>query len=180
MSETRLRGWMDQWTGDRGPDAAALADLEAEFSAVGRHAVDAADARISVERLARQLEGIERRLDGQPGRVLQFPVQARVSREPRPLLKRWVAMAAACGLVFGLAAGRLLGPAAIPEARRGGGAWPVATQRSVQVGQPTLEPAVADERLLGEVDAAIARTLHQEFRVLDELTPAVPDTRGRR
>lgn len=173
MSDVRRRGWMDQWTDRDAPDATALATLEAEWSALGPQAVDAADARISAERLARQLEVIERRLDGQPGRVLQFPVQARVARGPRPL-RRWVAMAAACGLVFGLAAGRLLGPAGTVDLRRSVGAWPGA---AAQQGQPTMEPAVADERLLGEVDAAIARTLHQEFRVLDELTPAVPDGR---
>jgi hypothetical protein len=179
MSELRLRGWMDQWGGGRVPDAEALAALEAQFSDLAPIAVDAVDTSISADRLARQLDVIERRLDGQPGRVLQFPMQARVSRGPQPL-RRWVAMAAACGLVFGLAAGRLLGPTTVPDVRRGGGAWSSAGARGAQPGQPTMEPAVADERLLGEVDAAIARTLHQEFRVLDELTPPVPDRRGPR
>lgn len=173
MSDEQRRGWLAHWTGGGAPDAMALAKLEAEWAALGPQAAGAADARISPDRLARQLELIERRLDGQPGRVLQFPVQGRVARGPRPL-RRWVAMAAACGLVFGLAAGRLLGPAGAADVRRSAGAWPSA---AAQQGHPTMEPAVADERLLGEVDAAIARSLHQEFRVLDELTPAVPDGR---
>lgn len=179
MSDMRLRGWTEQWTGGRTPDAAAVARLEADFAALRSDAVDAADARISADRLARQLDVIDRRLDGQAARVLQFPLQARVSRGPGPL-RRWVAMAAACGLVFGLAAGRLLGPAATVDARRSGTAWSSAGAPVAQPGQPTIERAVADERLLGEVDAAIARTLHQEFRVLDELTPAVAGSPGRR
>lgn len=157
--------------------AAALAQLEHDLTVLAHRATAAADAAISSERLARQVDMIARRIDGQAGRVLQFPLPARAARAPRPL-RRWVATAAACGLLFGLAAGRMLGPGATGEA----GLGPIwsATEPRLPQSQPTIEPALADERLLGEVDAAIARTLHQEFRVLDELTPREPAARGRR
>lgn len=156
--------------------AAALAQLEQDVTLLAHRATAAADAAISPERLARQLDMITRRIDGQAGRVLQFPRAARAARAPRPL-RRWVAMAAACGLVFGLAAGRMLGPGAGRDAVAQN--WSTGEPRLPQ-SQPTIEPALADERLLGEVDAAIARTLHQEFRVLDELTPREPAARARR
>lgn len=160
------------------PDcAAALARLEHDVTLLAHRATATADAAISPERLARQLDMIALRIDGQAGRVLQFPLSARAARAPRPL-RRWVAIAAACGLLFGLAAGRMLGPGAGRDVGLGA-SWATAEPRLPQ-SQPTIEPALADERLLGEVDAAIARTLHQEFRVLDELTPREPAARGRR
>jgi hypothetical protein len=157
--------------------AEAFEQCEHDVTGLGRRATAAADAAISPERLARQLEVIARRIDGHAARVLPFPAPARAVRAPRSL-RRWVAMAAACGLVFGLAAGRLLGPAAGRDGAIGPN-WAPTSTRVPQM-QPTLEPALADERLLGEIDAAIARTLHQEFRVLDELTPREPVARGRR
>ena len=210
MTERPLRGWLPRWSArghlseavlldvhlrrlSDGGNAAhegdthlhtcescatAFARLEQDVTRLTHRATLAADAAIAPERLARQFDVIARRLDGNAGRVLPFPAPARAVRPTRSL-HRWVAMAAACGLVFGLAAGRLLGPASPMDSSRVTTSWPSSTARVPQ-SQPTLEPALADERLLGEVDAAIARTLHQEFRVLDELTPREPGARGRR
>lgn len=176
MIDGRTQRLMERFSIQRPPDEAALAALEAEWAALSERARRAADERISPEQLASQLEVIERRLDGQPARVLQFPLRRGSLQGPRPL-RRWVAMAAACGLVFGLAAGRMIGPGWAPDPARG--AWSAPTARPYQAVAHALEPAVADERLLGEVDAAIARTLHADFRALDELTPAVATVRGR-
>lgn len=156
------------------PCGAAVSRLEAEWDVVGSAARAAADELIGPDRLARQLDIIERRLDGQPGRVLRFPIRARVAR-PQPRARRWVAVAAACGLFFGLAAGRLLGP--VPSASTTRAAWTSPTARPDAV-RPPVEPAVADEHLLGEVDAALARAVHYEFEVLDELTPRSGDVFG--
>jgi hypothetical protein len=209
MTERSVRGWVPRWSGrghlsevtlvairerrragDRravDPDEAhlvvcdtcttALEHIDHDVTRLVHRASVAADAAISPERLSRQFDVIARRIDGHAGRVLPFPAPARAVRPARPL-HRWVAMAAACGLVFGLAAGRLLGPTSFLDTSRTT-TWSTTTTRAPQM-QPTLEPALADERLLGEVDAAIARTLHQEFRVLDELTPREPVARGRR
>lgn len=173
----RTHGLLDRLSARSRPDDAALAALEAEWAPLGEDAVAAMDARITPDQLARQFDVIERRLDGQPARVLQFPHRRRDLRTPRPL-RRWVAMAAACGLMFGLAAGRLIGPASVPEPARM--PWASSAARPHQAGTPRLEPAIADERLLGEVDAALSRTLHEEFRALDELTPVATVARARR
>lgn len=157
---------------------AALARLTAQWEHVGAAAADAADRLIGPDQLARQFDVIARRLDGQPGRLLRFPRAARDSRRPRQG-HRWVAMAAASGLIFGIAAGRLLGP--VSSGARPGWAQ-TAAARPASPG-PALEAAQGDERLLVEVDAALARALHQDFVALDALTPRSTDVRlpaGRR
>ncbi len=157
------------------PCSAAVSRLGASLDEATRAARYVADETIGADRLARQLEVIDRRLDGQPARLLRFPVRARAMRT-QPGARRWVAMAAACGLLFGLAAGRMLGPAPAPS---DAGAWP--TGAADREASSAHEPVLADEHLLVEVDAALARTLHREFRVLDELTPRSVDVRrGRR
>jgi hypothetical protein len=210
MTERSVRGWVPPWSrrghlseatlvevrerrraGDCRPTdpheahldvcdrcTTALEHIDHDVTRLVHRAGVAADAAISPERLSKQFDVIARRIDGHSGRVLPFPAPARAVRPARPL-HRWVAMAAACGLLFGLAAGRLLGPASTLDTGRTTTTWRTTTTRAPQM-PPTLEPALADERLLGEVDAAIARTLHQEFRVLDELTPRGPVARGRR
>lgn len=143
----------------------------AQFAQLGAMARQAADDRIGADRLARQWDVIERRLEGQPARVLHFPAPLRRPRT-QPRVRRWVAMAAASGLIFGLAAGRLLGPTpGSPSARA---AWTSDTRPA----QAALAPALADEHLLTEVDAALARALHQDFLVLDEITPRGADVAG--
>lgn len=147
----------------------ALAEVDTEVAALSEAVADAADAMISQDRLARQLEIIERRLDGQPGRLLRFPARARVV-PAHSSLRRWVALAAACGLVFGLGAGRFLGPASVPtHAPSTSWARPATHEVPGQAG----EQSVSDEYLLAEVDAALAHSMHAEFRVLDDLTPRV-------
>jgi len=146
----------------------AVDQQAAQFVQLAAIARQAADDRIGADRLARQWDVIERRLEGQPGRVLHFPAPLRRTRA-QPRVRRWVAIAAASGLIFGLAAGRLLGPTAgSPGARA---AW----TGDASPAQATLAPALADEHLLTEVDAALSRALHQDFLVLDEITPRGAD-----
>jgi hypothetical protein len=69
----------------------------------------AADAVFTEERLARQRERIMRRIDVHGARVLPFPAaepEARGSTRS-PSARRWVAAAAAAGLLVGLTAGRV-------------------------------------------------------------------------
>lgn len=157
---------------------AALARLTAQWDHVAGAAAEAADRLIGPDQLARQFDVIARRLDGQPGRLLRFPRAARDPRRPRRG-HRWVAMAAASGLIFGIAAGRLLGP--VSSGARPG--WAQAGAARPASPGPALESSQGDERLLVEVDAALARSLHQDFVALDALTPRSTDVRrpaGRR
>lgn len=130
------------------------------------------DSRITSARLDRQHEIILRRLEGHSGKVLPFPVAAH-RPAPAPPYRRWVAVAAACGLLIGVGAGRLMGPTSLVPSN----AWrPTAPSvRSVPAGvqQET------DEQMLVEIDAALTRSRTKEFRALDELTPRIADARAR-
>ncbi len=128
-----------------------------------------ADARITPARLHRQFDVIMRRLDGQSGRVLPFPVTIH-RQTPAPSLRRWVAVAAACGMVIGLGAGRLIGPVASGPLSTWQPGHPPA-QTSVHTG-PSHE---TDEQMLVEIDVALARSPTKEFRALDQLTPRIVD-----
>jgi hypothetical protein len=130
------------------------------------------DARITPTRLERQFDVIMRRLEGHSGKVLPFPTTSH-RRAPAPTLRRWVAMAAASGLLIGIGAGRLMGP--VPSVPVTG--WQ-------KVGAPPVKGVAAgvqetDEQMLVEIDAALARNRTKEFRALDELTPRVADARAR-
>ena len=84
-------------------------------------------------------------------------------------------MAAACGLLIGVGAGRLLGPAPASPANT----WrPSAT--AVVSGVPTSVQPETDEQMLVEIDAAVSRSRTKEFRALDELTPRIVEARARR
>ncbi len=114
-----------------------------------------------------------RRLEGHSGRVLPFPASGHRTAPAQPL-RRWVAMAAAAGLIIGIGAGRLMGPMTSAPANgwRAGGT-------SVVSGVPARVQDETDEQMLFEIDAAIARSRTKEFRALDELTPRVADARAR-
>ncbi|MBA2356641.1 MAG: hypothetical protein H0V80_18470 [Acidobacteria bacterium] len=153
--------------------AARLEAVRDDAAALRRDVTASADARITPSRLERQFDVVMRRLEGHSGRVLPFPTA--VHRSARvPSVRRWVAMAAACGLVIGLGAGRLIGP--LPSA-------PVATWRAgsapVVSGMPKGVPQETDEQMLVEIDAALNRSRTKEFRALDELTPRIWEARAR-
>lgn len=136
----------------------------------------AADSRIATSRLDRQLDVIMRRLEGQSGRVLPFPVGAHRTA-PAPVLNRWVAVAAACGLTIGLAAGFLVDLYGGHPSQR----WLAGRSTSVPP-KPSLPDGVeleADEQMLAEIDHALARSRTKEFRALDSLTPRVSESRSR-
>lgn len=142
-------------------------------AALRRDVTASADARITPARLERQFDVIMRRLEGHSGRVLPFPTSVH-RPAPTPIMRRWVAMAAACGLVIGLGAGRLIGPVPASPAN----AWRPGVPVSVSGGAASVQPET-DEQMLVEIDAALTRSRTKEFRALDELTPRVADARAR-
>jgi hypothetical protein len=160
--------------------ADALRDLEQTLASLTADVAEAADAHVSQERLDRQQDAIARRIGDLPGRVLHFPAPAPVVRT-RSNSRRWMAMAAACGLFFGIAAGRLIGPTGPPTTQRlpSWGVHPSTAAPDLRLAEPALQE---EEHLLYEVDAAIAQDRARAFRVLDDLTPRLADgpSRGRR
>lgn len=147
--------------------------LRDEAAAFGRHVTAALEARVTPAKLDRQYDVIMRRLEGHSGRVLPFPCS--IQRTPRAQpIRRWVAMAAAAGLIIGIGTGRMIGtlsPVTGPTWRPGGTVVEPAGEARIQ--QET------DEQMLIEIDAALARSRTKEFRALDRLTPRVADARAR-
>lgn len=138
--------------------ADALDDVRLEADA-------AADAHFSAADLDRQRRSIMGRLTrgGRAARVLHFPGHEIVSAAPRAD-RRWLAAAAAAGLVLGALAGQL------PHLLR-----PVApVETAASVGAPSRSgaaDALADDTLLSEVEAALDEAPRSALAALDALTP---------
>ena len=158
-----------------------IASLLAEYSEA---VIAEADAAFPAERLVRQQTRILQRLEqeGRPGRVIAFP--AGHAHEPPPLRARpgmrWIAGAAAAGLIIGVVAGHLTHdfsnraagrapqiaasrPATGPESGVGASA---VTLRAVST-------TLSEEEFLGRLEIAIEGSRSASLQPLDELTPRV-------
>ncbi len=162
-------------TMDRNPSDDEIAALLAEYSA----AVTAeADAAFPAERLARQQARILQRLEqeGRPGKVIAFP--AGHAHEAPPLRARpgmrWIAGAAAAGLIIGVVAGHLThdfsnratGRAPQIAAVRPDSGMETVTLRAVST-------TLSEEEFLGQLEMAIEGNRSASLQPLDELTPRV-------
>jgi hypothetical protein len=148
-------------------DRAALAARA--LDAHRRDAAAAADALFTAADLERQRRTIQARISRapRPARVLPFPshdAAAPVVRADR----RWLAAAAAAGLILGAAAGQL------PHWRSGARPDAPASAR-VAVSPPSMaavpDPRPLEDTLLSEVEAALDTDARQALRALDALTP---------
>jgi hypothetical protein len=145
-----------------------------------------ADAYFTADRLATQRHHIMRHLEGaeHPARVIPFPHAAAPprARGHAPFV-RWVAAAAAAGLLIGVSAGRLLyvqwgvSPRAADsvQARASGPALraPVTGYAGI-----TLNRNV-DEAFLSEVETAVSQQRIAALQALDAMTPRVQDAVAR-
>lgn len=175
---------------------ACLAVWQARVTALGaaRGDVEAlVDGGVSDEALEQQRASILARLAGRDGgRVLAFPArEARPARRERPAL-RWLAAAAAAGLLIGVGAGQqlnhvkglnaiamshLFGPGheAAPRLSARHTSWRTESPATVQ-----LVPVHAhDELFLSEMETALTYRGVAELRALDDLTPRVVPTVAR-
>jgi hypothetical protein len=153
--------------------------LRAAFDDAREAAVADAEAACTADRMDRQRERILRRIDTmQSGpKVLPFPAAGQTGHAaPQPrVLRRWVAAAAAAGLLVGLATGRMVfnggtvttadasrqvAPASAPASAR-----QVPTMRSLHV-----EPSVNDEEFLSEIELATAAPRTRELRAIYAIT----------
>ena len=147
------------------PDARLMDEVSAVMKAE-------ADALFTEERLARQRAHILQRIEEEtrPGRLISFPTAqpARPALRVRPGM-RWVAAAAAAGLLIGVVAGHL-----VHELPAAGSARPA--QAVVREAGPTLQAvstSMSEEEFLGQLEIAIATTGGSALRPLDDLTPLV-------
>lgn len=139
-------------------------------------ALDAADAAFTPERLAAQKDHILRRLGNlaRPVRVLPFPLPPRVAPAVHRVGRQWVAMAAAAGLIIGLAAGLTVNmhPFGADFAQRNPATQTV-SQRPNAANRAAQDPAQSDEAFLSELESALVSPRVEELQALDALTPRV-------
>ena len=157
--------------------------LTASLEELREAAVAEADAYFTADRLAAQRGHILRHLEGveHPARVIPFPhgtAKPRAARVHTPLF-RWVAAAAAAGLVIGVSAGRLLYV-------RPGVSTRAAASLQARTAPPAFRAPVAgynaaalngdiDEAFLSEVENAVSQQRIAALRALDAMTPRVQD-----
>ncbi len=138
-----------------------------------------ADAVFDEHHLARQYAQILRHIDRNhgPARVLHFPALAPAVQHGQSVGRRWVAAAAIAGLVVGAFAGWRLDHESL-RARQGD-----ITAHARPSERPLPEAGAVmvsadhrkfgnDEKLLVEVDAAVARPRVKELTAIDALTPS--------
>jgi hypothetical protein len=137
-----------------------------------------ADESFPPERLAIQHAQIFRRLEAaeRPARVIAFPRFAQPLTSRTSHASRWIAAAAAAGLIVGVGVGQLMDlrhslSRATVESR--GTPTTMAAQRL----DPRLSPVnvTRDEAFLSELDASLSRAAVPELRALDAFTPRASD-----
>jgi hypothetical protein len=144
-----------------------LADLRDEAAA------EAAE-HFPLERLANQRAQILRRIEAaeRPARVIAFPKFTQPLTSRSSGASRWIAGAAAAGLIVGVGVGQLM------DLRHSLRPAPATTQARVQPNERRDPAAVRpvgaighEEALLSDVDDSLARASVPELRALDDLTP---------
>jgi hypothetical protein len=140
-----------------------------------------ADAAFPADRLARQQARILHRIeqDGRPGRVIAFPAGHAPESQPvrtRPTT-RWVAAAAAAGLLIGLVTGHMThdfsGPSRAPLSAQASVHQTEATGTTMR----TAAAVMTDDEFLGQIEAAVDSTGPAALRPLDVLTPRAWEVR---
>jgi hypothetical protein len=157
--------------------------LTASLERLREQALAEADAYFTADRLAAQRDRVMRHLEGveHPARVIPFPhhtTRPRAARVHAPLV-RWVAAAAAAGLLIGVSAGRLLyvRPRVAP---------PAVASVQVRATDPAINPSATvydgvarsvalEEEFLSEFEDALSEQRVAALRAIDALTPRARD-----
>jgi hypothetical protein len=147
-------------------------ELVSALDAIREEGAQEADAVFTPERLAAQREAILRRIERTPhsADVVAFPGHraARPGAWRAVPSKRWVAAAAAAGLVAGLAMGRYTGIRSHSSGATPSSAVASVTPRRVQPPYAAAQPA--EERFLVEIEDAVLLRRVVELQALDALT----------
>jgi hypothetical protein len=155
-------------------------ELSAPLERLRQDAASEADEAFSPARLEAQRTRIMERLEGtaDSSRVIPFPTtQPRLDRAVmhRPVT-RWVAAAAAAGVIVGLMAGRVYEWA--PRLAVGHAAPMAQATQPAAIGtpqtvtdSPSVEAREGDELMLSEIDAAVRTQRIAALSALDEMTP---------
>jgi hypothetical protein len=157
---------------------ARFAELSSWLETLRNDGTREADEAFPIERLAAQHAQIFRRLEAaeRPARVIAFPKFAQPLTSRTSHASRWVAAAAAAGLIVGVGVGQLMdlrhsfSPQPTTQARVAPTAIPRGLDPRIQVVNTT-----GDEAFLSELDASLSRAAVPELRALDAFTPRASD-----
>ena len=160
------------------------AAFESWLDEIGTVARTEANEAFPAERLAAQQAQIMRRLEAldRPARVILFPKQTQAMTAERRGARRWIAAAAAAGLLVGIAAGQMLdlrdafSPSPRPFAQ---------VRRDTAAGGGSIQPASlaiaqSDEAFLTELEEAAFSPRVPELAALDAVTPRLRDISNER
>lgn len=186
--------WATHAVGQSGTEPAGLAarhlgacaDCRAKYEAFAAWLDDVravahaeADEVFGAERLAAQQAQIARRLEALegPARVIAFPRFARPVASPSSGRPRWIAGAAAAGLIVGLGLGQFLNqPPAAPQA--GASVNAVMPQLARGAGEGAVVPAAyaSDEIFVYDADSpATQARVPESLQYLNVITPSARD-----
>jgi hypothetical protein len=148
---------------------ARLTDLGTWLDDVAADATAEADEAFPAERLAAQHAQILRRIDaaGRPAKVISFPKIAGPIATGRSSVRRWVASAAAAGLVAGVALGNYM------DLRHA--LTPSRSLTPDSVIGTTLQPTLTDEELMSHLEEMSASSIPESLMAFDSLTPRARD-----
>jgi hypothetical protein len=158
---------------------ARFSELSAWLQGVQIDATAEADEHFSPERLAAQHALIFRRLEAaeRPARVIAFPRFAQPLTSRTSHASRWIAAAAAAGLIVGVGVGQLMDlrhPFTPQPQAMTARAHVTGTRGGVELnGLPVND--IRDAAFLSELDASLSRASVPELRALDALTPRADD-----
>jgi hypothetical protein len=154
-----------------------FAELASWLETIRVDAVAEADEHFPAERLAAQNAQIFRRLEAaeRPARVIAFPTFTQPLTSRSSHASRWIAAAAAAGLIVGVGVGQLMDLRHSLTPRTGNArlattAPPISAAATV----PLPKPGAREELFLSELDASISRA-PSELRALDAFTPRAGD-----
>jgi hypothetical protein len=139
-----------------------------------------ADEAFPAERLAAQHAQIFRRIEaaGRPARVIKFPRFAQPLSATTSHARRWVAGAAAAGLIVGVALGQFMdlryssGLRRVPVIASGVGPEP---QQATAGLENASNPAMSDEELMSRIEELTAPRMPDSLVTFDTVTPRVRD-----
>lgn len=179
--------------------AARYAELGVLMDGIAAEAIAESDAAFTSDRLRAQQQQILRRIEhvGRPARVISFPTHAPADR-PQPasaphVPSRWIASAAAAGLLIGVGLGAGIewqrhtrarvsatgGTAAVRTTAAPTHVIPAAPVAEVAA-ELSVTPAsevVGDDAFLSDLEVLLERTQTRELRAIDALTPHVREVR---
>lgn len=142
-----------------------------------------ADAAFTAERLGRQKARIQKRLEheGRPARVIAFPAgqlhEPALSRA-RPGM-RWIAGAAAVGLLVGVLAGHLAHDFSITRPASQPATIAAARPSTDEGALQAIPTTMSEEEFLGRIETAIEGSGSVALQPLDDLTPRVWEVAAR-